>query len=161
MSDQPQDPTASETGPGTLIAAEVDLGTALLLQAATAVEEHVESTALSLIRQALAIRQNPEPQELAELTDSLLTHCASLAAGVEAIPAGRCPVRGTGALRDWAQLKVDGPADGALGPWSYARQLALVARNLLQALDDHRTAVLARAPYVGRPNLPPLAPSSR
>ncbi|MFC8290082.1 DUF6415 family natural product biosynthesis protein [Streptomyces sp. NPDC057242] len=153
-----QSPHTSEAP---LAEAEVDLGTALLLQAATAVEEHVESTALSLIRQALAIRQNPEPQELAELTDSLLTHCASLATGVKAIPAGKCPVRGTGALRDWAQLKVDGPADGALGPWSYARQLALVARNLLQALDVYRASITARAPYVGRPNLPPLAPSSR
>ncbi|MFB7031698.1 MULTISPECIES: DUF6415 family natural product biosynthesis protein [unclassified Streptomyces] len=161
MSDQPQEPTASETSPGALTVAEVDLGTALLLQAATAIEEHVESTALSLIRQALAIRQTPDAQELAHLTGSLLTHCASLAAGVEAIPAELRPVRGAGALRDWAQLQADGPADKPLGPWSYARQLALVARNLLQALDERRAAIVARAPYVGRPHLPPLAPSSR
>ncbi|MFC8175015.1 DUF6415 family natural product biosynthesis protein [Streptomyces sp. NPDC057325] len=116
---------------------------------------------LSLIRQALAIRQNPDVQELAHLTDALLMHCASLAAGVEAIPVEKRPVRGDGALRDWAQLQADGPGNGPLGPWSHARQLAFVVRNLLQALEDHRAAIVARAPYIGRPNLPPLAPSSR
>ncbi|MFE5901221.1 DUF6415 family natural product biosynthesis protein [Streptomyces sp. NPDC056488] len=143
-------------------ATETDLGTTLLRQAATALEEeHAETAAFSLVRQALAIRQTPAPQELAELTDSLLTHCASLAVGVQTIPARQRPARGAGALRDWAQLQADGPADGPLGPWSYARQLALVARNMLQAICDHRGTALERAAYVGRPSLPPLAPSSR
>ncbi|MFC8012193.1 DUF6415 family natural product biosynthesis protein [Streptomyces cinereoruber] len=159
MSDQPQDPTAAETGPGAL--ADEALGAALLLQAATALEEHVEASAFTLVRRALAIRQRPDPQELAHLTDQLLTHCASLAAGVEYIPAEQRPARGAGALRDWAQLQADGPADGPFGPWSYARQLALVARNMLQALQAHRDVGAARDFYVGRPNLPPLAPSSR
>ncbi|MFE6457255.1 DUF6415 family natural product biosynthesis protein [Streptomyces cinereoruber] len=148
--------------PGT--AAEVDLGTTLLLQAAAALEEHVETAAFTLVRRALAIRQNPDPQELAHLTDMLLTHCASLAVGVENIPAEKRPQRGAGALRDWARLQEDGPSDGPLGPWSYARQLALVARNMLQALqalDDRRDGIAARAPYIGRPTLPPAAPSSR
>ncbi|MFJ3505075.1 hypothetical protein [Streptomyces sp. NPDC090135] len=104
MSEQPQDTTASEAGPGVLAAAEMALGKTLLLQAATALEEHIESAALSLIRQALAIRQNPGAQELAELTDSLLTHCASLAVGVQTIPMEQRPTRGAGTLRDWAQL---------------------------------------------------------
>ncbi|MFJ3786994.1 DUF6415 family natural product biosynthesis protein [Streptomyces sp. NPDC090093] len=156
-----QSPDTSEAslGPGTLAAAEEDLGRALLLQAATAIEEHVESTALSLIRQALAIRQHPDIHELAALTDKLLTHCASLASELEATPAEARPARGAGALRDWSQLQADGPADGPLGNWSYARQLALVARNMLQALDVHRDGIPARAPYIGRPTLPPLAPS--
>ncbi|MET9934371.1 MULTISPECIES: DUF6415 family natural product biosynthesis protein [unclassified Streptomyces] len=139
-------------------ATEMDLGTILLRQAATALEgEHAETAAFSLVRQALAVRQTPAPQELAELTDSLLTHCASLAVGVRTIPAQQRPARGVGALKDWAQLQADGP----LGPWSYARQLALVARNMLQAICGHRGAALERAAYVGRPSLPPLAPSSR
>ncbi|WP_432059986.1 DUF6415 family natural product biosynthesis protein [Streptomyces sp. S1] len=150
----------SQTGnsPGT--AAEVDPGTALLLQAATALEEHVETAASTLVRRALAIRQHPDLQELARLTDMLLTHCASLAVGVENIPAEKLPQRGAGALRDWARLQEDGPADGPLGPWSYARQLALVARNMLQALQAHRDTIMARDTHIGRPNLPP-APSSR
>ncbi|MFF5393423.1 DUF6415 family natural product biosynthesis protein [Streptomyces sp. NPDC013012] len=161
MSDQLQEPTASQTDLGALAAAEEALGATLLLQATTVLEDHVESAALSLIRQALAIRQNPSPQELALLTDALLTHCASLAADVEAIPAQQRRARGAGALRDWAQLREDGPADGPLGPWSYARQLALVARNLLRAIGDNRDAALERAAYIGRPSLPPLAPSPR
>ncbi|MFF5639750.1 DUF6415 family natural product biosynthesis protein [Streptomyces sp. NPDC012825] len=116
---------------------------------------------LSLIRQALAIRQNPGLQELALLTDALLTHCASLAADVKAIPIEQRSTRGAGALMDWAKLQADGPADGPLGSWSYAPQLALVARNLLRAICDHRSATLERAAYVGRPSLPPLAPGSR
>ncbi|MYV68367.1 hypothetical protein GT043_21005 [Streptomyces sp. SID2131] len=161
MSEQPQDTTASEAGPGVLAAAEMALGKTLLLQAATVLEEHVESAALSLIRQALAIRQNPGAQELAELTDSLLTHCASLAVGVQTISTEQRPTRGAGALRDWAQLQADGPGDGPFGPWSYARQLALVARSMLQAIHEHRGAALERAAYIGRPSLPPLAPNSR
>ncbi|WP_432116639.1 DUF6415 family natural product biosynthesis protein [Streptomyces sp. S1] len=147
------------TAPST--AAEEALGAVLLRRATTALEEHTVPTAYTLIRQALVIRQNPDAQELAELTDSLLTHCASLASNLEAIPAEARPARGAGALRDWAQLQKDGPADGPLGNWSHARQLALVARNMLQALDAHRDGAPDRAPYIGRPTLPPLAPTPR
>ncbi|MFF6835988.1 DUF6415 family natural product biosynthesis protein [Streptomyces sp. NPDC012438] len=141
--------------------AETDLSAALLLQAAMVLEEHAEAATFTLIRQALAIRQSPGVQELAKLTDALLTHCAILATGVETIPAEKCPPRGAGALRDWAQLRQDGPADGPLGSWSYARQLALIARNMIQAVHAYRTTIAARAPYTSRPNLPSLVPSSQ
>ncbi|WP_318210843.1 MULTISPECIES: DUF6415 family natural product biosynthesis protein [unclassified Streptomyces] len=137
----------------------VDLGTALL-QIVTPIEEHAEDAALAAIRRALTMQQNPAPLELARLTDALLAHCANLAEGIEAIPAERRPVRGEGALRDWATLQADGPGDGPLGPWSYARQLAMVARSMITALRDHRAATEARAPYVGRPDLPPLTPTA-
>ncbi|MFJ7128460.1 DUF6415 family natural product biosynthesis protein [Streptomyces sp. NPDC098101] len=139
--------------PGTTpsTAAEAALGAVLLRQAATALKEGTVPAAYTLIRQALAIRHAPDAQELAALTDELLTHCASLASDLEAIPAKARPARGAGALRDWAQLQADGPADGPLGNWSHARQLALVARNMLQALDAHRDGVPARTPCIGRP----------
>ncbi|MFC8156301.1 DUF6415 family natural product biosynthesis protein [Streptomyces cinereoruber] len=158
MPEHLQHTTTPETGRG--MPAEADLAKALLRQAAKALEERAPA-AFTLIRQALAIRHTPDAQELAELTDSLLKHCASLASDLEAIPAEARPARGAGALRDWAQLRKDGPADGPLGNWSYARQLALVARNMLQALDAHRDGPPDRAPYIGRPTLPPLAPTPR
>ncbi|MFG3493017.1 hypothetical protein [Streptomyces sp. NPDC047972] len=106
------------------------------------------------------MQQNLDPLALARLTDALVTHCAGLAVGIETIPADERPVRGQGALRDWAQLQQDGPGDGPLGPWSYARMLAVVARSMVTALRDHRAATERRTHYVARPGLPPLAPSS-
>ncbi|MFE6819412.1 DUF6415 family natural product biosynthesis protein [Streptomyces sp. NPDC057677] len=138
---------------------EVDLSTPLR-QIATSVEEHAEDEALLTVRRALTMQQNPDAQALAQLTDALLTHAASLAEGIEAIPAGRRPVRGQGALRDWATLQKDGPGDGPLGPWSYARQLAMVVRSMVTTFREYRAAEESRAPYVGRPGLPPLAPAA-
>ncbi|MFJ5141025.1 DUF6415 family natural product biosynthesis protein [Streptomyces sp. NPDC088707] len=132
-----------------------DLGTALL-QIVPSLEEHVEDAALAAVRRALTTQQNAGPLELARLTDALVTHCANLADGIETIPPERRPVRGAGALRDWATLQADGPGNGPLGSWSYARQLAMVARSMVTALRDHRAAAEARAPYVDRPDLPPL-----
>ncbi|MCZ0981001.1 hypothetical protein O1L60_24010 [Streptomyces diastatochromogenes] len=43
--------------------------------------------------------------ELAKMTDELLTHCANLAVGMKALPEGRRPQRGQGALKDWARLQ--------------------------------------------------------
>ncbi|MFF0426924.1 DUF6415 family natural product biosynthesis protein [Streptomyces sp. NPDC004520] len=138
---------------------EVHLG-ALVLQAVDAVEEHAEDAALLVINQVLSMYGKPGDLEIAQLTDRLLTHCANLAVGVETIPEGRRPQRGQGALTDWAQLQKDGPRDGPLGTWSYVRQLALVARNMVSALREHRAAPTGRAPYVGRPDRPPFAPST-
>ncbi|MFD9047700.1 hypothetical protein [Streptomyces zaomyceticus] len=137
----------------------VDLGAALL-QIATPLEEHAEDAALAAVRQALTMQESLDPLKLAQLTDSLLTKCASLAVGIETIPAGRRPVRGQGALRDWAQLRDDGPGNGPLGNWSYARQLAVVLRSMVTALREHRAAEKSCGPYVGRRDLPPLKPTA-
>ncbi|MGW4852234.1 DUF6415 family natural product biosynthesis protein [Streptomyces sp. NPDC004288] len=139
---------------------EVDLG-AFLRQVADPIEEHAEDVALRLVNRVLVVYGKPADTELAEMTDDLLTHCANLAGGLETIPAEQRSTRGQGALRDWAQLQQDGPGDGPLGPWSYTRQLALVARNMVTALRATRaTRTAARQPFVGRPEGPPLAPST-
>ncbi|MER6099426.1 DUF6415 family natural product biosynthesis protein [Streptomyces sp. NPDC001728] len=130
------------------------------LQIATTVEERAEDAALATIRRALTMQQSLDALALARLADDLLTHCASLAVGVETIPENERPTRGQGALRDWAQLKADGPGGGPLGTWSYTRQLATVARNMVTAIRDHRAATEGRAPYVGRRELPPLTPTA-
>ncbi|MFG3487445.1 hypothetical protein [Streptomyces sp. NPDC047972] len=137
----------------------VDLGNALL-QIATTIEEHAEDAAMATVRRALTMQDTIGTLELARLTDTLLTHCAGLAVGIETIPSDERPVRGQGALRDWARLKQDGPGTGPLGPWSYARMLAVVGRSMVTALRDHRATTERRPPYVARPGLPPLTPSS-
>lgn len=152
------EPEAQDGAPEESSAVAVDLGA--LLQAATALEEAAEDAALSTVHQALAMQEHPDALELARLTDALVSHCSGLAVGVETIPEGQRPQRGHGALRDWAQLKADGPGDGPLGPWSYARQLALVARNMIRAMQEHRAAQRDRPPFVGRPGLPPLTPTA-
>ncbi|MDV5148564.1 DUF6415 family natural product biosynthesis protein [Streptomyces sp. SBC-4] len=139
---------------------EVHLG-ALLLQAADAVEGHVEEAAEVDIRWALGMRHHPDARSLAFLTDRLLTHCATLATGVTEIPEAERPLRGRAVLETWAKLKEDGPEDGPLGPWSYAKHLALAARDMLQAIQDHRQQTQVHALFVGRPGMPPLAPANR
>lgn len=134
--------------------------TAPVLQIVTSDEEQAEDKALIAVRRALTTEQGLDALALAQLTDTLLTHCADFARAIEALPMHRRPVRGQGALRDWATLQKDGPGDGPLGTWSYARQLALVARSMVKALRSHRASTETRAPYVGRPGLPPLAPSA-
>lgn len=129
---------------------EVDLG-ALVLRAADAIEEHVEEAATMDISRALSLRHHPSVEELAALTSRLITHCATFANGVAALPAAARTVRGTHALETWAQLREDGPEAGPLGNWSYCRHLALAARDMMQALRDHRGAS-----FVGRTDMPPL-----
>ena len=138
---------------------EVDLS-APLLQIVTPIEEHAEDMVLRTVRRALTMEQSLDALELAHLTDTLVTHCASLAEGIEAMPNTQRPVRGQGALRDWAQLQADGPGDGPLGPWSYARQLAVVARSMVTTFREYRATSEARSPYVGRRDLPPLTPTA-
>lgn len=135
---------------------EVDLGT-VLTQAADAIEEHVAESARADITLALEMRHHPSALDLAQLTDRLLTHCATAADGVHQIPAATRSVRGAAALKTWQELKEAGPADGPLGPWSYARHLALVARDMVQEIDGHR---VTRASFVGRPGLAPPAPDA-
>ena len=141
---------------------EVHLG-ALLVQVSDAIEEHVEGTAQADIRRAIDMRAHPGDEALALLIDQLLTHCITLANGVGEIPADRRPQRGTAAVEHWAELRTAGPADGPVGTWSYARQLACVARDMLRAIDDYRHTPARRADgaFVARPGLPILAPDAR
>ncbi|WP_251065936.1 DUF6415 family natural product biosynthesis protein [Streptomyces sp. ISL-36] len=139
---------------------EVELGE-LLLQGSGDVEDPVKDSVEADIRRVLEMRHHPDALALAALTDRLLTHCITLAAGVEEIPPAERSVRGAAVLETWTQLLADGPEDGPLGPWSYARHLALAARDMLSALNDHQAADRgAGAPFVGRSGLPPLTPES-
>lgn len=116
------------------------------------------------IRLAIDMRDHPGDEALVHLTDRLLTHCITLADSLGEIPADERPQRGAVAVEHWTQLREDGPADGPLGCWSYARQLALVARDMDTAIDDHRRAKPTRradGAFVGRPGLPALAPDAR
>ncbi|MCX5390437.1 hypothetical protein [Streptomyces sp. NBC_00094] len=139
---------------------EVHLG-ALLVQVADAVEGHVEDAVGTDIAGALALRHHPGDIALAQLTNRLLTHCATLANGVTEIPESDRSPRGHAVLETWAKLQEDGPADGPLGSWSYPRHLALTARDMLQAIHDHRHQTQVHGLFVGHRNMPPLAPSDR
>lgn len=105
------------------------------------------------IRAAIEMRQHPGDTELAALTDRLLTHCTTLANGLAAVPVDERPMRGVSAAEFWDMLRDSGPSDGALANFSYARQLALVARDMQAAVDQSRQ-------FVGRTGLPPLAPGT-
>lgn len=133
--------------------AEVHLG-ALLVQTTDTAD------AQAAIDAALRMHHHPGDETLVHLTDRLLTHCASLGAALAEIAEAERPARGTAAMEYWAGLRDSGPTDGPLANWSYCRQLALVARDMLQALDDYRTGARRRADgaFVGRESMPPLAP---
>ncbi|MFE5967142.1 hypothetical protein [Streptomyces sp. NPDC056463] len=133
----------------------------LLLQACNAFEEQAEAAAEHDIAEALALRHHPGNVALADLTDRLLSRCEGLSGGIEGIPATERDARATGVLETWTKLKADGPADGPLGTWSYTRQLALTARDMIRALRERRTQQQsAVATFIGRPDLPPLAPDA-
>jgi cytochrome P450 len=127
-----------------------------LLGTVDAVEEQAEELAERDISRALGLKQHPGDVALKDLTDRLMTRCAGLAEGVEGIPAAERGARGAGALETWAQLKKDGPADGPLGSWSYTKHLALAARDMVRTLREHRAAA-----FVGRADLPPIAPDAQ
>lgn len=149
MDEQPQHDRPAET----LVA--IDLGAALD-QMADAVEEHVERAAEQDIAEGLALsRHHPGDIALAVLTDRLLTHCSTLAMGVTTIPVASRPQRGAAALEVWHKLLEDGPDEGTLANWSYARRLALTARDMLDAVKKHRRAERP-ATFVGRETLPPV-----
>ncbi|MDT9689186.1 hypothetical protein Q5762_12705 [Streptomyces sp. P9(2023)] len=132
---------------------------ALLLRACDEFEEHAEKAAERDIAEALGLNNHPGDVALADLTDRLLTRCAGLSGGVEGIRPDERGIRGNGVLETWAKLKADGPEDGPLGTWSYTRQLALVARDLIRTLREHRAKQNQTLPsFVGRSDLPPIAP---
>ncbi|MER7760793.1 DUF6415 family natural product biosynthesis protein [Streptomyces sp. NPDC097619] len=84
-------------------------------------------------RVLVAYADVPEDRELARLVDGLLTH------GAELLPAARRLAEGddrrvAGALRDWRRLTTDGPGDGPLANWGYARALARAVRTLRRGL---------------------------
>ncbi|MFE7414801.1 DUF6415 family natural product biosynthesis protein [Streptomyces laurentii] len=104
----------------------------------------------------VGLRHHPSAEELAALTSRLLTHCAVFADEVTAIPAAARPARGGHALETWNHLRENGPESGPLGNWSYAKHLAQAARDILQALREHRPArVPASAPAPASAPTPP------
>ncbi|MBT2471575.1 hypothetical protein J7E97_27855 [Streptomyces sp. ISL-66] len=132
-----------------------------LLQMAVAIEAGVEEAAETDIVEVLTTE--PETMRLAELTLRLATHCKCLAVGLGEIALAERSPRALGALRDWEDVDSADPeldtrydATSNLG---YARMLALIARNLLTALRDHRAAQPASRAFVGRTGMPPIAPS--
>ncbi|MEU5920884.1 hypothetical protein [Streptomyces sp. NPDC047141] len=96
---------------------------------------------------------------IASMTDRLLTRVEGLAAGVEYIPVDLRSTRGSRALARWKTLTVKGPAGDPLGTWSYMRDLAHVACDMVHVLRDRRAAEQSTA-FVGRPSLPPIAPDA-
>ncbi|MEU6944308.1 hypothetical protein ABZ957_03535 [Streptomyces sp. NPDC046316] len=133
----------------------------LLLHACDAFEEQAEAAAEHDISEALALRHHPGNVALADLTDRLISRCDGLSGGIEGIRESERSVRASGVLETWEKLRTDGPEDGPLGTWSYTRQLALTARDMVRVLREHRAAQRhAIAPFVGRPGLPPLAPDA-
>ncbi|MEU8760631.1 DUF6415 family natural product biosynthesis protein [Streptomyces sp. NPDC048659] len=133
-----------------------DLGAALTM-AADGIEEHVEAEAERHIAFAVRLEHHcPSDAAIAQLTNDLLTHCSSLADGIALIPEAERPARGTAAVRMWVDLVQAGPGDGPLGNWSYARQLGIAGRALLQELREHRRMSRRRAAFVGRTELPPV-----
>ncbi|MER7960258.1 DUF6415 family natural product biosynthesis protein [Streptomyces sp. NPDC096030] len=133
-----------------------------LLRATVALEKAAEEAAERDINRVLRMKHHPGNVELAKLTDRLLTRGDGLSGGVDAIPVAERDARATGVCETWERLKADGPEDGPLGTWSYTRHLALTARDMVRALRERRAAQLRSiAPFVGRPDLPPLAPDAR
>ncbi|MFF5444498.1 DUF6415 family natural product biosynthesis protein [Streptomyces sp. NPDC012888] len=115
------------------LVASVDV-TAVLTAIADAVDEAVERD----IDAALAMQHVPPPFELAEMTTRLITACAVLAPQVERIPHGPHRRAGEANADAWRVLADDGPGEGPLGNWSYARQLAVTARGMLRAVQAAR-----------------------
>ncbi|MET9954199.1 DUF6415 family natural product biosynthesis protein [Streptomyces sp. NPDC006339] len=133
---------------------EVPLGP-LVLQVADVVEDHIaEAARLDIARARSTVLTLPGAEALAKLTDRLIQHCITLAPFIERIPADQRPERGSEALKTWARLRDQGPADEPLGNHSYARLLAYAARDMLDALGERRSAQRAR--FVGRTELPPV-----
>jgi len=97
----------------------------------------------------------PDNTALAVLTDRLITHCVTLAIGVNLIPDAERTRQASAAVTSWQQLAEHGPDHGALGNWSYAKHLAQTARDMLAGIREHRAA--QPATFVGRETLPPVA----
>lgn len=128
----------------------------LVVQVASAVEEHAEGEAERAASAALAIPHTHGAVAIASTTGRLLTRVEGLAVGIEYIPVCRRGARGVGVLARWETLKTKGPAPDPLGNWSYMRDLA---RDMVRVLHNHRTAEQPKV-FVGRPGMPPLTPST-
>ncbi|MBT2446836.1 hypothetical protein J7F03_07050 [Streptomyces sp. ISL-43] len=132
-----------------------------LLQMAAAMEAGIEEAAETDIVEVLTTE--PETMKLAELTSRLVTHCKCLAVGLGEIALAERSSRALGALRDWEDVASADPEQetcyDATTDLGYARMLALIARNLLTALREHRAAQPASGAFVGRVGLPPITPS--
>ncbi|MFG2775318.1 hypothetical protein [Streptomyces sp. NPDC048350] len=130
---------------------------AALGAACTAVEEAAEGAAERDATAALDIPYTQGAVAIASAIDRLLTRIEGLAVGVERIPACRRGARGVGALAKWKTLAAKGPAPDPLGNWSYMRNIAHVTRDMVLTLREHRAAERPKT-FVGRTDLPPLAP---
>ncbi|MEU6170022.1 hypothetical protein [Streptomyces tanashiensis] len=133
---------------------EVDLGT-FLCQAVDAVERHAEAARIAAA--ALALPHTHGAMAVASMTDRLLTRAEGMAAGIDRIPVCRRGDQGVGVLARWQTLKAKGPAADPLGTWSYMRDLAHLAHDMVRVLREHRAAEQPKL-FVGRPSMPPLAP---
>lgn len=144
-----------ERSRGALSDGYTDLG-AVLEEIADVIEAAVEDGAEHDITTILTTE--PEAIELAELTVRLITHCKTLAVGLGEVPEAQRSARTVGALRDWKDLASTDPETDrrydTTGNLAYARMLALIARSMLRALREQRSA---RA-FVGRSSLPAIAP---
>lgn len=146
MHEQPQHDKPTE---------EVVLGP-LVIQLAEQIE-HGEQEAERDISYALRLDQHrPGDVALALLTDRLMTHCVTLAIGMNLIPEAQRPKRGAVAVETWRKLAENGPDDGVLGDWSYAKHLAQAGRDMLAGIREHRDSQ-QQATFVGREALPPVA----
>jgi len=135
-----------------------DLGAAVL-QITDAVEDAAEVEAERTAAAALALPHTHGAIAIASMTDRLLTCVEGLAAGIEYIPVDVRSTRGSRALARWETLKVKGPAADPLGTWSYMRDLAHIACEMVHTLRERRAARQTKA-FVGRPGMPPITPGA-
>ncbi|MGO4630480.1 DUF6415 family natural product biosynthesis protein [Streptomyces sp. 2RAF24] len=141
---------------------EIHLG-ALLVEAANQVDDEIGALVDRHVALALKRRDHPGAEELATLTEALLTDCRTLANYVRAIPANKRPECAAAYLETWAALQQDGPACGPFGPWSYTRYLARSARDMLRVVRYHRRMEQDQRPanFIGRAALPPVLSEQR
>ncbi|MFD0078251.1 hypothetical protein ACFVIY_38120 [Streptomyces sp. NPDC127166] len=132
---------------------------AAVLQITDAVENHAEIEAERIAVAALALPHTHGAMAIASMTDRLLTRIEGLAVGIEYIPVDLRSTRGSRALARWETLKVKGPAADPLGTWSYMRNLAHVACDMVHVLRERRATEQPKA-FVGRPGMPPITPGA-
>ncbi|MFJ7998435.1 DUF6415 family natural product biosynthesis protein [Streptomyces sp. NPDC096310] len=81
-------------------------------------------------------RMMPPPAEIADLTNRLVGHGATLVSLVEGIPGTEHTVRTKGALKDWYDLTDSGPGAGAMANWVHMRALARMCRTFMDYLRE-------------------------
>ncbi|MGG8409427.1 hypothetical protein ACM614_23925 [Streptomyces sp. 12297] len=92
----------------------------------------------------------PGIAETWRLMSVLIQHGDTARAAAAVLPAA------AGTATAWDRLRSDGPGAGVSGPWTYVCALARTLRDLYAQLDARHDPV-----FVGREDLPPIAPDSR